>query len=89
MVHQAMGFVDLMAGLWILLLNYSYGSNKIGVLFAGYLIIKGLVFRGSFMSYVDIAVAVYLLFGMLVGFNTVLAWVCAAYLVQKGIISFF
>jgi len=89
MVQRIMGVLDIIAGLWILLMNYDVGLPKIGAMLAGYLIIKGIIFRESIMSYIDIAVAVYVFFAILAGFNTVLAWVCMIYLVQKGIVSFF
>ena len=89
MAHRIMGALDIITGLWILLLNYNLSGEKIGVMLAGYLIIKGIVFRDSFMSYIDIAVAVYALFAIIVGFNALIAWICMLYLVQKGIFSFF
>lgn len=83
-----LGILDIISGIWIIVLNYGLGLSAIGGLLAGYLILKGVFFRENFMSYVDLfcgAFMLFILFGMQTKF---LYLIPAVYLMQKGIISF-
>ncbi|MCK4669874.1 MAG: hypothetical protein KAT43_01630 [Nanoarchaeota archaeon] len=86
---QVLGVLDILAGIWLVLLNYDLGGTSIGGLLAGYLFIKGIFFRDNVMSYVDIVCGIFIIL-LMFGMHTKLIYLIPAiYLVQKGIMSFF
>ena len=55
---------------------------------AGYLILKGLAFRGELLSTVDLVFGVYMLI-MLLGARWFITWLLVAWLIYKIFFSFF
>ncbi|MBW3011186.1 hypothetical protein KY335_03405 [Candidatus Woesearchaeota archaeon] len=85
---KILGTLDILAGVWTILLNFSIGGMIIGIILAGYLLLKGILFRESFLGYVDIFCAVFI-FILVAGVHTKYFFLIPAiYLFQKGIVSY-
>ena len=80
--------LDVMATVVMLLLHHGVGIDKIAFPFSMYLIAKGIAFR-DVASVIDLIIVIYLIGGIVFGFHTFLAYVFAAYLIQKAVFSFF
>lgn len=80
------GIADLLTAAVIVLLQFSLISWNIAFAFAAYIVVKGIIFKGSIASYLDIASGLYMVL-MFFGLKIFLAYVVAAYLAQKGILS--
>jgi len=61
---------------------------RVGLIFASYLIIKGIAFKGDFASYVDMTIGLYMII-IPVFSPTFLTVIFLIYLGQKAFISFF
>lgn len=85
---KLMGLTDILAGLIIILFTYDVIGVKFLLVFFLYLLIKGLAFRGDFASFADIGISIYMLF-MLITPITVISYIVAVYLFQKGVVCFF
>jgi hypothetical protein len=82
MLIQLMGILDFIAAILILLGHYHLASWRVLFIGAAYLGAKGFVFKGDWMSFVDIACAVYfivLMFGASLGFFSVVFFIWLAY----------
>ncbi|MGV8163158.1 MAG: hypothetical protein ACP5N2_07545 [Candidatus Nanoarchaeia archaeon] len=86
-VVRLLGFLDFLTGVMILLYHYDIAGTRIFVSFIMYLLIKGIVFRLDFASFIDITVAIYMIF-MFFQPVTVITYIAAIYLFQKSITSF-
>ncbi len=82
------GVLDLLTAVAIVLLQFSLISWNIAFIFAAYIVVKGLIFRDSIASYLDIASGLYMVL-MFFGLNIFVAYVFAFYLAQKGVLSLF
>lgn len=87
-IVRALGIMDFLAGVFLLLFQYDVVGSRIILSFIFYLLIKGIIFRGDFASFVDIVIAVYMIF-MLFMPITVLTYIAAIYLFQKSFTSIF
>jgi hypothetical protein len=82
------GIADLLTAIIIVLLQFSIVSWNIAFIFAAYVIVKGLIFRDSIASYLDIGCGIYMIM-MFFGLKIFLAYIVALYLAQKGVVSLF
>jgi hypothetical protein len=86
------GILDLLAALVVILATLAIVPFRIVLGFAMYLLIKGIIFKGDFASFIDIVIAILLIIIYFVKssspFFIVLSVVIAIYLVQKGFFSF-
>lgn len=81
-----MGFLDLLTGISMLLFNFGLVSGRFMLSFFCYLLIKGLMFKGDVASFIDIIIAVYILF-MFLNPVTFITIIIMLYLFQKGLFS--
>ncbi len=88
MIVFILGILDILAGLSIFTLKFSWGPMLIGF-FSMYLIIKSLPFLKSIASILDICAAGIFIFALMGYAYTALSVIAALWLIQKGIISFF
>ena len=86
MIIYALGLLDLLAGISLILLKFKI--DFLGVFFALYLIIKGVVFFRNIVSLIDLASGI-VFFIALYGYYNIAMYVAAIWILQKGIISFF
>ena len=83
-----LGVLDVLAGLSIFTLDFSWGSALI-TFFIVYLLAKSLPYITSPASIIDFFVAVVFIIALVGYSNSILNAVCAIWLIQKGIVSFF
>ncbi len=86
MVVKLLGIADLLSALVVVLLHYQIIGWKTGLLFATYLVIKGIIFRKDITSLIDILSGAYMIV-LSFGFSTFITWVIAIYLFQKACFS--
>jgi hypothetical protein len=87
-VVRALGFLDFLTGIMILLFQYDVIGTRLFLSFIFYLILKGIIFRGDFASFVDLVIAVYMIFMIFMPI-TIVTYIAAIYLFQKSATSFF
>jgi len=83
-----MPVLDLIAMAAMLLLHFSILEWRPVFPFAMYLILKGVAFR-DVASIIDLVIGLYIIGIIVLGFHTFLAYIFAAYLIQKALFSFF
>ena len=88
LLFKIFGFFDLLTIIFMFLLNFDAVPWRIAIMFAAYLIVKGLIFKGDFASMIDIIIGIYIFFIPLFGWK-LLTMIFAIYLGQKAIASFF
>jgi hypothetical protein len=88
MIVKILGGLDILTGAMILLFQYDVIGIRLLISFILYLLIKGFLFRMNFASFLDIVIAIYMVFMIFMPF-TILSYVAAIYLFQKGAVSFF
>ncbi|MEA3430725.1 MAG: hypothetical protein U9R08_05610 [Nanoarchaeota archaeon] len=88
MIVKFMGILDIIAAIVMILLHYSIGTWRLTFLFALYLFLKAIAFRGDMHSFLDGVIGVYMIF-LLFGLHSVLTFVAAIYLLQKAVFSLF
>lgn len=87
MVLKLLGLADLIVAAGILLIHYdNLNSWRIGLLFAGYLFLKGLAFRSSLQSYLDMMTGCFVIV-LLFDVKTSLTFILTFYLFQKSVFS--
>lgn len=85
---KVMGFLDILAAAIIMLYTYDLVTGRVLISFIMYLVIKGLMFKGDFASFVDFLIAIY----MIIMFFASSFWIslfASLYLLQKGFSSLF
>lgn len=87
-IVRALGIMDFLTGVVMLLYQYDVTGTRFLLSFIFYLLLKGIIFRGDFASFVDIVISVYMIF-MIFAPITVLTYIAAIYLFQKSISSIF
>ena len=86
-VVKFFGALDLLAVLVLGLLHYSWLSSWNLILFvSAYLLIKGVLFRGSIHSWLDIICGVWVIIVAL-GAHTLITFIFGGYLLQKSLSS--
>ena len=88
MIVKVLGFLDLLCAVSVILLQFGFLPWNLALAAAVYLVAKGFVFRESLTSIFDIASGAYIVL-MIFGVKFFLAYVIAAYLLQKALFSFF
>lgn len=88
LLFKIFGFFDLVTILMMILLQYGGVPWRLAMIFAAYLIIKGIIFKGDFASMIDIVIGVYIIIMPVFSWKF-LTIVFAIYLGQKAVISFF
>jgi len=88
MIVILLGILDILAGLSIFTIKFSWGPMLIGF-FSLYLIVKSLPFLNSIASILDLCVAGIFVFAIMGFSHTALSAIAALWLIQKGIFSFF
>lgn len=88
MIVFILGTLDILSGLSIFTLGFSWGPALISFLVL-YLIAKSLPYITNPASMVDLSVAVVYIVALLGYSNTILNAICALWLIQKGVVSFF
>lgn len=93
MIAKIMGAGDVMAAIIIAIMSFlpDFLPRRAIILFAGYLLLKGIAFSmsGNFISYLDIACGIYIIlmtFGISI---SVLSLLFVLYLIQKNLTLFF
>ncbi|MCP3682974.1 MAG: hypothetical protein GY861_09810 [bacterium] len=89
MILKALGFMDFLVAVTVVLLHYDILIGaKTGMVFASYLFIKGIVFRGDLASIVDFIVGIYIVL-LILGIQWgIVTYIVAIYLMQKVFFSF-
>ncbi|MFH1332156.1 MAG: hypothetical protein ABIH63_02625 [archaeon] len=87
MVVKLLGIFDLLAALSIILLRFGV-AKTMAIALAIYLIVKGAIYIKSVPSMVDIAAGIIMVLAFY-GWFSILTWVAAIWLTQKGVISLF
>jgi len=83
----SLGFLDLLVAALMLATHLGFLNEwKIAMMVAAYLIGKGLMLRGSFLSVIDILAGIYFILLML-GVRTFLVYVFAIFLCYKFVTS--
>jgi hypothetical protein len=85
-IFKFMGFLDILTGISLILFNFGLVSGRFMLSFVCYLLIKGLMFKGDVASFIDIIIAVYILF-MFFNPITFITVIIMIYLFQKGLFS--
>ena len=88
MILKFMGLMDVLTGIMILLFHYALIDTRLLASFILYLGVKAFMFKGDFASFLDAAVAVYMILMIFLPI-TLLSYIVAIYLFQKGFSSFF
>jgi len=85
MLVKFLGLLDIIAGFIILILKFGF-FQEVGLIFALYLALKGLIFIKDISSVIDIITAVFL-FLAAINFYFSFTWIFSIWLFQKGIFS--
>lgn len=81
------GVADLIAAAAMILLHFDLISGRLGLMFAIYLMGKGIAFRTDFASIVDFIVGLYIVGMIVFGLHSVMMWIFSAWLLQKAFLS--
>jgi hypothetical protein len=85
-----LGFIDILAGIIFVASSYGLDAPRGLVLSIGIiLILKGVLFISNFFSWIDIAVGVILIFGLVTSLPSFSPLIIAAFLGLKGLFSLF
>jgi hypothetical protein len=88
MIIAVLSILDFFVAVFLLVeFFFSYSSVFIVVYAAGYLIVKGLIFPSSIVSWIDIGIGVLVLL-TLIGVSSVLSVAAAFWLVSKSVSGF-
>ncbi len=85
--YKVLGFFDIITIIIMILLSNELVSWKTGMIFAGYMILKGLVFKGDFASTIDLTAGIYIIIMPLFA-PKLLTILFILYLSQKALVSF-
>ncbi len=85
MIVKILGLMDVISGI-VLGLAYYELFGQIAVICALYLLIKGIIFFGSFATWIDLITAI-VFFLVIYGVSGVWVWIFIIWLMQKGIFS--
>lgn len=87
MLVKLFGLLDIVSALILILLTYGIGES-LAYIFAGYLILKGLLFFGGINTFFDLAGGVILILAAQ-GIYSLAYWIVILWLFQKGVLSLF
>jgi len=86
MLVKIFGLLDLIAAILLVSLKWGIGKN-IGWIFAIYLIVKSIVFFGSWMNILDV-IAGSLIIAEIFGYYLTLSWIFVVWLMYKFFVSY-
>lgn len=89
MIIILLGLLDAIIAISSILRGYGLYAKWMVVAFSLYLIVKGVIFIKSAASILDIIAGALLFIGLFADLPIVVFWIIGAYLLQKGIFSFF
>ena len=81
-----LGIMDVLSGASLILFNFKI--DVLGMFFAAYLVVKGLIFLKNLASVLDIAAGIIFAFS-LYGHQSIFTYVAAIWLLQKAFFSLF
>lgn len=84
-----LGLVDMFAAAILGLMVYGMVLKWIMIIFGIILLIKGIIFIKSPASIIDLSAGAVLILGVFFSIPSIVLWIAAILLVQKGIFSFF
>ena len=87
MILIPLAILDILSAASILLYHFEIVPGRLALPLFLHLVSKGVLFR-DIMSFLDMLAGLYGIGMMVFGFNTLLAYVLAIHLIQKGIMSF-
>lgn len=87
MIVKLMSLFDILTAVVMILYQFGSVSFRLLLSFTAYLLIKFFMFRGDFASFIDLCIAIYMLF-MLVFPIPLITWIAAIYLIQKAVSGF-
>ena len=88
MIVILLGLLDILAGLSIFTLKFTWGAPVV-IFFTIYLLVKSLPYIKSFASILDALVAI-IFISAVIGYTLpILNVLSALWLIQKGVVSFF
>ncbi len=79
------GVLDIIAAISLVFVSWGFGNN-VALIFAVYLIIKGLLFLTSFISWLDLMMGVVIILAVF-GYVGIISWISFVLLIQKGFFS--
>jgi hypothetical protein len=85
MLIKLFGVMDLLSALLLLLLKYGVGET-LAYFFAGYLLLKGLLFFGGVNTFFDLVGGILLILAAQ-GVYSLFYWIVILWLFQKGLFS--
>ena len=85
-IVKIMGAMDFLSAIALILLHYNVIHFQLGIIFACYLIFKGIIFMGDFASIVDLLCGVYMVL-MLFHIHFFMTWVFFVWEMQKVVFS--
>lgn len=88
MLVKVYGTLDIISGIVLVLEGFDLIGWRFPFFMAVYLLVKSLAYWGSFTSFLDFVLGAYLIAALFIG-NIFLSIAGAAYLVYKGVKSFF
>jgi hypothetical protein len=88
MILKFLGILDIISGIVLILSTYDFMYWRIAFLFSVYLILKGVVWRGSIPSFLDLCIGIYLLMSIFFA-SSFISWIAAGYLWLKALQSMF
>ena len=86
MIIYLLGILDFLAALSMILMKFKI--NFYGSVFAGYLVVKGLVFIRNIASIVDIVCGAIFFYAIFTGNFSIAAYLAVIWLLQKSVLSF-
>jgi hypothetical protein len=86
MLLKTLGTADMLCAIMILLMHFGAGHWRITFAVSAYLIIKGICFYKDVQSWADMIIGAYI-WMIFFGFATIIDYLPAFYLLQKGALS--
>jgi len=83
-----LGLLDFLTAIILLLFQYDVASWRPFVALTLYLFAKSIMLKGGFASFLDFAIAFYMVIMLFHPFAWI-SWIAAIYLIQKSATSFF
>ena len=86
MILLLFGLMDILSGIFLGLSYFGF-FKEVSLIFALYLLIKGIIFIKGFASWIDIITAI-VFFLVIYGVQGLWVWIFVLWLIQKGFFSF-
>lgn len=86
MIIYLFGLLDILAGISLLLLKFNV--DFYGLIFASYLVVKGIIFLRYLVSIADIIAGLTFFYAIYTGHFNIVSYIVIIWLIQKGVFSF-